>query len=580
MKNFIVAAVAAFVLAASASAQSRGIGAVSQGTGRRVALVIGTSSYAEGHLRNPVNDSRAVRRALSDLGFEVIYGEDQTQRQMLESLRLFGERIRAGGVGLFYYAGHGVQVAGRNYLIPVGARIERESEVEYEAVDAGRVLSYMADARNDVNIVVLDACRNDPFARSFRSASRGLATMDAPRGTLIAYATSPGSVASDGEGDNGLYTQELLKALREPGLPVEEVFKRVRVGVIRESAGRQVPWDLSSLTGNFYFRDATAAAGPSSGGVSPAMPNGNPTPSTSPYLGAAAARSCAEAEAKAALYTRFRENFRGQPEQQKVAYESGTQYLNAYGTCPDGSDQQVARYVQNWMSKYVDATFKYNCQKAVNDTPAQAFMLCQPYVDANPGKVEPQLMLVAAGLKNAQSKNKSTNAQAADAARRAIQLIEQGKTSDMWAPLPSHAEAVPALNYYIGFFTLESAPGEAATYLLKAAQSTSSFAREPTTYEFLAAVYYKNDLTPLAAEYKTKCEGKEVTPECEALFNKINAVSWRIADAYARSVALSPPGPAKDARRNYLVSFYKQLHEGQESGLDELISGVLPRPLP
>ncbi|MFL6255705.1 MAG: hypothetical protein ACJ74T_11900, partial [Pyrinomonadaceae bacterium] len=139
--------------------------------------------------------------------------------------------------------------------------------------------------------------------------------------------------------------------------------------------------------------------------------------------------------------------------------------------------------------------------------------------------------------------------------------------------------AVPALNYYIGVFTFDNAPAEAATYLVKAAQSNSSFAKEPTTYEYLAAAYYNNEFTPLAAEYKAKYEGKEATPESEALFNKINAVTNRIVDAYARAVALSPAGPAKDDRRKKLSTFYKQLHDGKEDGMNELVAGILAKPI-
>jgi hypothetical protein len=293
-----------------------------------------------------------------------------------------------------------------------------------------------------------------------------------------------------------------------------------------------------------------------------------------------AANPCtAEAEAKGALYKKFLELYRGTPDQQKTAAETGKEYLSKYGTCPDEADKKVTSFIQNWVSKYEVATIKFNCTKAVNENPTQAFTLCEPYRAANPDALEPYLMLVAAGLKNAAAKNFSTNAQAANAARRLIQLIEQGKTTTEWAPLPNQAEAVPRLNYYIGYFTLESAPAEAASFLVKAAQSNSPIAKEPSMYEILAAAYYKNEVVPLAAEYKTKCEGKEVTPECETLFNKINAVTWRITDAYARATALAPAGPAKDKYRANLVTFYKQTHEGKEDGLNEYVASILSKPI-
>lgn len=220
---------------------------------KRVALIIGNSAYPDMPLLNPVNDARDMAEALRGLGFEVTTGENLNKREMEEHIRAFGKRIAGAGVGLFYFSGHGLQVNGYNYLLPVRARIEKEQDVEYEAVEAGRVLAEMEAARNRLNIVILDACRNNPFARSFRSATRGLAVMNAPSGTLVAYSTAPGSIASDGEGKNGLYTQELLNGIRTPGLKIEDVFKRVRVGVKEKSGGKQIPWESSALDGDFYF---------------------------------------------------------------------------------------------------------------------------------------------------------------------------------------------------------------------------------------------------------------------------------------------------------------------------------------
>jgi len=222
----------------------------------RYALVIGNSNYTNAPLRNPVNDARAMAAELRKLGFDVTMITDGTNASMIRKIREFGNKLSENrGVGLFYYAGHGMQVNGQNYLIPVNAQIEKEQDVELETVDLRRVLGEMDAAHNRLNIVILDACRNNPFARSFsRSVSRGLATPVAPQGTFIAYATSPGSVAADGSGKNGLYTQELLKALRVPGLKIEDVFKKVRVNVYSGSAKKQVPWENSSIFGDFYFK--------------------------------------------------------------------------------------------------------------------------------------------------------------------------------------------------------------------------------------------------------------------------------------------------------------------------------------
>ncbi|HYX67090.1 MAG TPA: caspase family protein [Burkholderiales bacterium] len=220
---------------------------------QRVALVIGNGQYKDGPLLNPVNDARAIAQALGRSGFHVVEKENVGRAEMQVVLREFGDALQKGGVGLFYFAGHGVQVKGRNFLIPVDANIEREDEVAYNSVDANQVLDKMEAANNRLNIVILDACRNNPFARSARSAAAGLAQMDAPVGTFIAFATSPGSVASDGQGKNGLYTQHLLKAMLRPGVKIEDVFKDVRAGVRRDSKGKQVPWESTSLEGDFVF---------------------------------------------------------------------------------------------------------------------------------------------------------------------------------------------------------------------------------------------------------------------------------------------------------------------------------------
>lgn len=222
----------------------------------RYALVIGNGAYSASPLKNPVNDSMDMARLLEQLGFTVMHRHDVGLREMETSVREFGHMLETGGTGLFYYAGHGMQVEGRNYLIPVDAIIKSQSDVRFEALDVGRVLGKMEDAGNGLNIVILDACRDNPFANGFRSARSGLARMDAPSGTLIAYATAPGSVAEDGNGRNGVYTKNLLAHIATPGLPVEQVFKHVRIGVIRDTNQKQVPWEASSLTGDFYFAPA------------------------------------------------------------------------------------------------------------------------------------------------------------------------------------------------------------------------------------------------------------------------------------------------------------------------------------
>lgn len=263
MKRLLTSSYILLLLAISIFGQQRGLSVAKQSDNapeKRIALVIGNSAYEQSPLINPINDAKDMAQMLTKLGFDIIYKENVTQIEMKRAIRAFGENIRNGGIGLFYYAGHGIQVNGQNYLIPVNATINKEEEIEYEAVDVGFLLAQMESAKNPMNIVILDACRNNPFARSFRSATRGLASITAPSGTLIAYATAPGSVASDGNERNGLYTQELLRSMQAPRVTIEEVFKRVRVAVRDKTQGKQVPWESSSLIGDFYFLDAKDAA--------------------------------------------------------------------------------------------------------------------------------------------------------------------------------------------------------------------------------------------------------------------------------------------------------------------------------
>jgi hypothetical protein len=261
--------------------QERGLALESSITSsRRIALVIGNGTYTTGALKNPPNDATDMATALSKVGFTVEHGINLTQRQMKAMIREFGQKLKAGGQGLFYFAGHGVQLRGRNYLIPVDAEIISEADMEDQSVDVNLVMGLMDEAGNGLNVIILDACRNNPFARSFRSTANGLAQMDAPTGTLVAYSTAPGRVARDGTGRNGAYTAELLKQIRVPGLPIEELMKRVRGSLKQLTNGEQVPWESSSLVGDFYLNTAITASGAASNPAS--------TTSTSPILNPAA----------------------------------------------------------------------------------------------------------------------------------------------------------------------------------------------------------------------------------------------------------------------------------------------------
>ena len=233
-------------------------------TERRIALVIGNGNYSIGRLKNPVNDAADVAVALKRAGFAVTLKKDANLQDMVETIEDFGNSLKRGGVGLFYYAGHGVQVNGVNYLLPINARINKETDVRFQAVDAGRVLAEMENANNGLNIVIFDACRDNPFGKSFRSASRGLAIVaNAPSGTLISYSTGAGQVAQDGEGRNSPYTRALLENIAKPGLTISKVFMNVRSKVKKETG--QVPWELSSLEGDFFFMPGNEKSATTSG---------------------------------------------------------------------------------------------------------------------------------------------------------------------------------------------------------------------------------------------------------------------------------------------------------------------------
>jgi branched-chain amino acid transport system substrate-binding protein len=221
---------------------------------QRVALVIGNSAYKDSPLSNPVNDAADIAKALDEVGFKVILKRNANTREMRQAIREFGSELRRAQVGLFYFAGHGIQVKGANYLVPVGADIDNEADTEDLAIDANFALRTMEEAQVKVSIVILDACRNNPFARSFRSTARGLATMNAATGSVVAFATAPGSVAADGTGRNGIYTKHLLASLRENDSDILKVFQRTRARVVKETGGKQTPWESTSLIGDFYFR--------------------------------------------------------------------------------------------------------------------------------------------------------------------------------------------------------------------------------------------------------------------------------------------------------------------------------------
>jgi len=220
----------------------------------RLALVMGNAGYLDSPLKNPLNDAKDMTEALRKAGFTVILVENGGQREMEGAIRKFASRLNDDAVGLFYYAGHAVQIQGTNYLIPIDSGIEAETDVKYKAVNVNMILDAMGYAGNQINIVILDSCRDNPLTRSFRSLGKsGLAEMEGYSGTMIVYATSPGKVALDGTGDNGVFTEHLLKRMMTPGMMIEQVVKSTRIDVAKATGNEQIPWSHSSLMRDFSF---------------------------------------------------------------------------------------------------------------------------------------------------------------------------------------------------------------------------------------------------------------------------------------------------------------------------------------
>lgn len=252
----------------------------------RVALVIGNSAYQSvPTLPNPINDAASVGDLLKSAGFEVVVAPDLTQTAMRRAIADFVEQIHARGpdtIALVFYAGHGLQVDGENFLIPVDANIARESDVPLEAVRLADLMNALAEVPAKVRIVMLDACRNNPFSAINRVTGRGLAIVDAPAGSIVSYSTSPGMVAQDGDGDHSPYTTAFLTVVREPGVPIEQALKRMRYAVHGATNQQQTPWESSSLTSDFAFFPQAAGTAPQpvntppQAGGTPARPPGTP----------------------------------------------------------------------------------------------------------------------------------------------------------------------------------------------------------------------------------------------------------------------------------------------------------------
>jgi len=218
----------------------------------RTALVIGNAGYSFAPLANPVNDATDMATALRGAGFDVVLKTDADQRSTSDAIRAFGDALkRKGGVGLFFFAGHGAQLGGENYIVPIGQGFSGERDLKDRAVAAAEVVDAMAAAKNELNIIVLDACRDNPIGAG---GTRGLTRIDTNAKLFVSYSTSPGSVALDGRGRNSPYTKHLAQAVNVAKIPLEETFKRTLKGVYQETSGQQTPWISSSFFGDFAFR--------------------------------------------------------------------------------------------------------------------------------------------------------------------------------------------------------------------------------------------------------------------------------------------------------------------------------------
>jgi hypothetical protein len=221
----------------------------------KVALVIGNGKYKDApELKNAPNDARAIAEVLKASGFATTVLLDTGREALVNAIRAYVNGMeKQKAVGLFYFAGHGVQLDWRNYMLPVDAVIDKVEDVAKQSVDVARLMEGLTKAANPMNVIILDACRENPFGTAKPVAQKGLSQMDAPIQTILAYATSPGNVASDGDGANGLYTENLLREMKVPEAKIEDVFKRVRLGVRRTSKGAQIPWESTSLEEDFWF---------------------------------------------------------------------------------------------------------------------------------------------------------------------------------------------------------------------------------------------------------------------------------------------------------------------------------------
>jgi hypothetical protein len=308
------------------------------------------------------------------------------------------------------------------------------------------------------------------------------------------------------------------------------------------------------------------------------------------FFAAAASAQC-DKEAEATLYQKFLDNYKGTSEQQKTANDLGKDYVAKFGECPGYEEKNVTAFVQKWLEKYKDAVVKYqaalienNCKNAVNNTPAKAFELCQPLLAKDPESLKTHLLLTVASMKNSSSKDEKSSEQAVQEARKVLDLIAAGKTVDAWIIADNKDEAVGLLQFSSGSLLVDSNPADAIAALTKAAQSASSYSKNPSTYVQLGRAIYNDQVRKQSDEYDVKCANANPSADCPAMLGQLYRGLDRVIDAYARSVALSRTNPEykkiADSVNPVLTSYYKKRHDDSDAGLDQFVSGVLSMPLP